>query len=90
MTLVAYPELSVYNSIIKQAANPGAIPKSISNAAVNDNTDVSCYDKKTVKKKIICKRQRLGLLKHAWNIEGGRTVFGSEFTPFTVLFGTLS
>ena len=46
MTLVAYPELSVYNSIIKQAANPGAIPKSISNAAVNDNTDVSCYDKK--------------------------------------------
>ena len=55
MTLAAYPELSVYNSIIKQAANPGAIPKSISNAAVNDNTDVSCYDKKTVKKKIICK-----------------------------------
>lgn len=30
------------------------------------------------------------MLKHAWNIEGGRTVFGSEFTPFTVLFGTLS
>ena len=42
MILVAYFELSVYNSIIKQAANPGAIPKSISNAAVNDNTDVSC------------------------------------------------
>ena len=42
MTLAAYPELSVYNSIIKQAANPGATPKSISNAAVNDNTDVSC------------------------------------------------
>lgn len=42
MILVAYFELLLYNSIIKQAANPGAIPKSISNAAVNDNTDVSC------------------------------------------------
>lgn len=58
MTLVAYPELSVYNSIMKQAANPGATPKSISNAAVNDNTDVSCYDKKKqLKRKSFVKAQ---------------------------------